>query len=100
MEGRWQSKAAPFFLSNALPPPYTLPPAHPHYTGPKRKPGWYIYTRGRSAYLHGEVRDLIEPLHVLVVGRVPEGGVPQEQPAQHVSVPPREHLRKLKRGSP
>lgn len=46
-------------------------------------------------HLHGEVRDLVQPLHVLVVRGVPQGRVAQEQAAQHVRVAPGEHLGEL-----
>lgn len=48
-----------------------------------------------TTYLHGEVSDLVDALHVLLMGRVPERGVPQEQTAQDVRVSPRQHFREL-----
>lgn len=48
-----------------------------------------------SGHLHGEVGDLVQPLDVLVVRRVPQGRVAQEQAAQHVRVTPREHFGEL-----
>lgn len=48
-------------------------------------------------HLHGVVRDLVQPLDVLVVRRVPQGGVAEEQPAQDVGVAAGEHLRELRR---
>lgn len=49
----------------------------------------------RMRYLHGVVRNLVQSLHVLVVRSVPQRRVTQEQSAEHVRVPAREHLREL-----
>lgn len=53
---------------------------------------------GLVFHLHGEVRDLVQPLDVLVVRRVPKGGVAEEQAAQDVGVTPGEHLGELEGG--